>query len=171
MWPLISDVDLEIWRQIFWVISNEISGHTYSNSYILLNFHTNECFTSTELPRLTWSIYLMFMTLWIYVIDTTTFIYVIYISASIHLIFIPTCVHVLYITSSICVVYIPTSIYECVCVCVCVCAVCVCVRAFMRLRVCFLAWLCNHQLGSLLHAQLSHTRAHTHTRTHQHRRN
>jgi len=24
---------------------------TYSNSYILLNFNTNECFTFTELPR------------------------------------------------------------------------------------------------------------------------
>ena len=64
------------------------------------------------------------------------------------------------------------SMSVCVCVCVCVCVVCVCVcvgvRAFMRLRVCFLAWLCNHQLGSMPHAQLSHTRAHTHTRTHQH---
>jgi len=33
---------------------SEISGHTYSNSYILFKFHTNECFTIIELPRLMW---------------------------------------------------------------------------------------------------------------------
>ena len=31
-------------------------GHTYSNSYILLNFHTNESFTIQELLRSSWSL-------------------------------------------------------------------------------------------------------------------
>jgi len=44
-------LDLEIIHENFQVISNEISGHIYSNSCIFLNFHTNECFTITELPR------------------------------------------------------------------------------------------------------------------------
>jgi hypothetical protein len=30
---------------------SEISGHIYSNTYILLNSRTNECFTLTELLR------------------------------------------------------------------------------------------------------------------------
>jgi len=34
----------------FQVPSNEISGHIYSNSYVLLNFNANECFTITVLP-------------------------------------------------------------------------------------------------------------------------
>jgi len=51
MWPLISDLDLEIWRQFFWVLPNEISGHIFWDSNILLIFHTNECFTTTQLPR------------------------------------------------------------------------------------------------------------------------
>jgi len=53
VWQLISDLDLEIWRQICEVLSNEISGHTNlnSNSCISLNFHTHKCFTISELPR------------------------------------------------------------------------------------------------------------------------
>jgi len=39
--PLILDLDLETGRQIFQVLSNEFSGHIYSNLYILLNFCTN----------------------------------------------------------------------------------------------------------------------------------
>ena len=33
-----------------------VSGHIYSNSYLLLNYRTNECFTFTELPRSKWVI-------------------------------------------------------------------------------------------------------------------
>jgi len=51
MWPLVSERDLDIWRQLFQVLSNKISCHIYSNSYILFNFYTNECFTIAELPR------------------------------------------------------------------------------------------------------------------------
>ena len=54
IWPLISyDRTLKIRRHIS-KSKSEISGHIYSNSYILFNFHTNECFTITELP---WSMY------------------------------------------------------------------------------------------------------------------
>jgi len=38
------------------------SGHTYSNSYILLNFITNESFTIQKLPRSTWDLLRLYKT-------------------------------------------------------------------------------------------------------------
>jgi len=44
------DGTLKISRNIF-MSKSEISRHIYSNSCVLLNFPTNECFTITDLPR------------------------------------------------------------------------------------------------------------------------
>jgi len=102
-----------------------VSGHIYSNSYLLLNYRTNACFTFTELPWSKWVIWMKYESkshcgsacLW------------------------------LCVCASVCLfVFVSMCLCLCVCVSACLC-VCVCVRVAaclwaVCLRICVSMYVC-----------------------------